>query len=267
MRQRAFRSILLTAVLVAGVLVMASLPAAAAPDVGAGVVGQVVSAKAYLDGVEVPSGTTLLSPAVVRTGTAPAILHLADGSVVALLAGSTARFELTPAGRLELVVEAGRVAYADERGEVVELAEPARAVWAFAGAALLGPEGQIGEGAATSEDEERLCDLIDWTAAKYQLCTVTDPDDSSCAWELLVVPASEAPELVGVSAVYAGTDRNDLGLDEDCKERVGAWLPLAAKVGIGIGAAALGACIAAEIDEEEKPASPKRRGRGRRGCR
>lgn len=252
MKKRGFQTVLLIAL-----LVPASGPATAGPDVAvdpgvAPIVGQVVSAEAWLDGVAVPSGTTMLSPAEVRTGANPAILHLADGSVMALLPESAAELVVTASGRLELTVAAGTVAYADEGGQVVELGVPARAVWAFRRAAV---DDQIGEGASTAEDEERLCELVDWTPAKYQLCTVTDPDHSSCAWELLVVPASEAPELVGTRAVYAGTDRNDLGLDENCKEEV-AGLPLPAKIGIGIGAAALGAYVIDEIDDEEGPASP-----------
>jgi hypothetical protein len=237
---------------IAPLLVMGllALGAAAPASAGSSIVGQTANAGVRLDGVQVPSGTTLISPAVVRTGDSAAIIHLRNGSVVAVLPRSIAHFEADGSGMVMLAVEAGEVAYADLLGEVVNLCECGEAMWAF-------QEGQIGEGAATAEGQERLCELKDSTPAKFQLCTLTNPDSAECSWTLLMVPVSEGPTYLDISAVYAGEDRNDLGLSENCRPEPIAGMSTLAKVGIGIGAAVLAAVIIEEIDDEDKPpASP-----------
>jgi len=144
----------------------------------------------------------------------------------------------------------GGIAIVAERVGVVNLGEGGEAMWAF-------QEGQIGEGAAAAEGQERLCELKDSTPAKFQLCTLTNPGSSECSWTLLMVPVSEVPTYLDISAVYAGEDRNDLGLSENCRPEPIAGMSTAAKVGIGIGAAVLAAGIIEEIDDEDKPpASP-----------
>ena len=227
---------------------------AAGPAGAASVVGRTVSAGARLDGVAVPSGTTLLSPAVVQAGSAPAILHLRNGSVVAVAPQSVVRFEVGDDGRLRMSVEAGQVAYADPVGEVVELAEHDAAIWSAGSRASRQAEAQIGEGAPATEEQVRLCELIDWTEEKWELCTRTDRDASSCDRRLLIVPESEALPLVGTKAVYAG-EKNDLGLDVQCRSKK-AGVGLGTKIGFGIGAG-LGAWLIDEVEsDDEPPASP-----------
>lgn len=233
------------------VLGLLALGATAPASAGSSIVGQTANAGVRLDGVQVPSGTTLISPAVVRTGDSAAIIHLRNGSVVAVLPGSIAHFEADGDGRVVLAVEAGEVAYADSLGEVVNLGEGSEAVWAF-------QDSQIGEGAAAAEGQERLCELKDSTPAKFQLCTLTNPDSSECSWTVLMVPVNEVPTYLDISAVYAGKDRNELGLSNNCRpEPIAGGLSTGAKVGIGIGAAVLAAVFIDEIDDDDKPpASP-----------
>ena len=228
-------------------LMVVPVPAAPAGPVTA--LGQIATAGARLDGVAVPSGTTLLSPSLVETGATPAILHLRNGQVLALAAESAARLEGLASGAVRVVVKAGRISMVEPSGGAMTLAENS--------IVALSAEGPQVEATGAEEEEVRLCELVESTPAKFQLCTIDDPDAEECDWELLKVPENEVPNYLGISTVYAGTDKNDLGLDKDCEERpVGMIWPV--KAGIVAGSV-LGAVVffqeVIEVQEEE-PVSP-----------
>ncbi len=225
---------------VAGVLALC-----ASPGVAAIAIGQTATAGAKVDGVQVPSGTTLLSPARVETGTSPAVVHLSNGRVLAFSEETDAMVE-SVGGDVRLDVRSGSVAYTDGSGEVAFLTA--------SNSVQLDQEGQIQEGARVSEpaseDSERLCQLQNWTAELWQACTGPNRKDADCAWELLEVAASLAPTYIGKTAYFACKDRNPLDLSCDCKPAVIAWW----KVGAGVGAAA-GLYLLID-DDDETPASP-----------
>ena len=86
-------------------------------------VGQTASPEARVDGIWVPSGTALLSPATVETGDAPAVVHLSTGEVVAVAPRSSAILASVDGG-VRLAVQRGRIAYTSETGEVEYLTDP-----------------------------------------------------------------------------------------------------------------------------------------------
>ena len=228
------------------VALLAPLPAAAAE-----VVGQTATSGTRVDGIQVPSGTTLLSPALVEAGSAPAVVHLSDGRVVAFDQEAAALVESTDTGTVEVTVQSGRIAYGDDSGEVIVLAANNLAV--------LDQESQIGEGARVGDDdeEEKLCQLLDSTPPLFQLCVYDDPDDDACRWKLIRVKESEVPNYLDIDSLLACEDRNILDLDCDCKTVAAAiwWTTNGAIVGAAAAGTVMGALII-NSDDETSPASP-----------
>lgn len=214
------------------------------PVLAAVAVGQTASADTKVDGVRVPSGTTLISPAVVETGNIGAVIHLSGGEAVALAPDSAALVASVENG-VQLAVQRGNVAYTNNAGAMETLSTTETM--------LVSQEGEIQQGARIADDEEeRLCELEDWTAQLWQKCRYDDPKDNDCDWDLLKVPMSEVPQYLEKTAVLACDDRNDLDLDCDCKKRKAVivwWIPAAAVAG--------GAVLYSVItDDDEDPASP-----------
>jgi hypothetical protein len=222
------------------------------PAVAAEVVGQTATSGTRVDGIQVPSGTTLLSPALVETGSTPAVVHLSDGRVVAIDQEAAALVESTDTGIVEVTVQSGRIAYGDDNGEVIVLAAN--------NLAALDQEGQIGEGARVGdvEDEEKLCQLLDSTPQLFQLCVYDDPNDDACRWKHIKVKESEVPNYLDIDSLLACEDRNILDLDCDCKTVAAAiwWTTNGAIVGAAVAGTAMGALIINSDDDETRPASP-----------
>ena len=76
------------------------------------VLGQVIAQGVAMDGLTVPSGTTVLNQTVLETSANPAIVHLSSGQVVELHRNSSAYLERTEAGGVRIVVRAGTLSYA-----------------------------------------------------------------------------------------------------------------------------------------------------------
>jgi hypothetical protein len=129
--------------------------------------GQTASPGTLVDGLRVPSGTTLVSPALVATGSSPAIVHLRNGRVVAVGEESEVRLNSTTSGAVEVSVHAGQITYRAASGSVMTVAAKELV--------LLDQEDPVQEGARVEAAEERLCELQNWTAALWKLCTVDDP--------------------------------------------------------------------------------------------
>lgn len=220
----------------------------------AATVGHVVTEGAKVDGLEVPPGTTLVSPARVETTSSPAIIHLGTGQALALGQNSAAVVETDREG-LYVALESGTAAVREETsGEVITLADNSTL--------LLEQDGQVQEGAPVASTAS-LCVLSDTSAGNVQRCHA-DPDGSTCDWELTRVPASQAQSYLDQGAVYAGKSNNALGLDADCEGEVAgavvaaAGMSTLAKVGIGAAAVAGGIIIYEEFikDDDEPGASP-----------
>lgn len=206
-------------------------------------IGQTASTEARVDGIQVPSGTTLLSPALVETGNAPAVLHLGTGEVVAMAPRSTAVL-VSDDGGVRLAVQKGRVAYTNNSGEVEYLSQTETL--------LASAQGEVQEGARVDNDdqEEDLCQLRNWTANLWQTCRTDDPDNKDCVWDHVEVPVGDVPRYLEKTALLACADRNPLDLECDCGNAAAVlwWIPVAA---IGGGWA-----LSEIIEKEKKPASP-----------
>ena len=152
---------------------------------------------------------------------------------------------------IRLAVRQGNVAYTDNAGAVATLSSTETV--------LVTQEGEIqqGERIYSEEDEERLCELEDWSEDRWMDCRYQDEgeDPENCDWELLEVPLSQVPQYLEISAVLACKDRNALDLDCDCKP-VGAffvwWQPVAA---VAAGAV-LYNVITKDDEETASPSEP-----------
>jgi hypothetical protein len=100
-------------------IALLALTAGAALAAGA-VLGSVVTNGANIDGVSVPSGTSLMSPARIQTGVETAIVHLRGGRVLAVDPATIARLELKN-GATQVTVERGAVRYIDPSGRQATL--------------------------------------------------------------------------------------------------------------------------------------------------
>jgi len=70
-----------------------------------------------LDGLLVPSGTTIMSGSVVKTQAEPAAIHVKGHTVMQLAPNSVAAFALTPQGSVKVSVQSGQLAYASSSGK------------------------------------------------------------------------------------------------------------------------------------------------------
>ena len=239
--------------------VMASSPLAAAGEA----VGRITSVGASLDGVKVPSGTTLLSPALVVTAEQMAIVHLPGGNVVNLAPQTTAHVESLDRGLIGISVDEGSVVYLSDSGKLTTLTALDRAV--FEAGTPAAQQQEIGEGEKV--EEVRLCELRNADPEKFSRCSVPEsqggePDANECRWRLLVVPPSEVGNYLSVTSVRAGgqlwedVTGNEIGLNNDCDtEALALLLPKAAVIAGGVvGGAVLFDAIDAE--EEISPTQP-----------
>jgi hypothetical protein len=84
------------------------------------VLGSLVTGGATVDGVSVPAGTSLLSPARIETGVQAAVLHLRNGRVLAADPATVARLEIKN-GMYQVWVDRGAVRYVDRSGREAKL--------------------------------------------------------------------------------------------------------------------------------------------------
>ena len=142
------------------------------PVVAAIAVGQTASADAKVDGIQVPSGTTLVSPAIIETRDSGAVIHLSNGEVVAMAPQTTAVVASVENG-IQLAVQKGNVAYTDNAGAMATLSSTETM--------LVSQEGRDPSRARASirrMSEERLCELRRLVRRPAgRTCRYDDPDD------------------------------------------------------------------------------------------
>jgi hypothetical protein len=74
-------------------------------------VGQVLAGSARVDGITVPSGTTLFSQSSVATGERPAAIRLVTGDLLQLNQNSSVSFDRSPDNRVQVAVNSGTLSY------------------------------------------------------------------------------------------------------------------------------------------------------------
>ncbi len=82
------------------------------------VLGQVVATGVVMDGVAVPSGTTVLDKTVLKTSENPAVVHLSGGQLVALHRNSSAYLEKNQVGAVRIAVRSGTLSFRADGGAV-----------------------------------------------------------------------------------------------------------------------------------------------------
>ena len=92
--------------------------------------GQVISNDVVMDGVRVPSGTTVLDKTQLDTSNDPAFIHLSNGQVVHLHRNSSAYLEEKALGTFQVSVRAGTMSYRTASGEVATAAPESVVVFA-----------------------------------------------------------------------------------------------------------------------------------------
>ncbi len=195
----------------------------------AGYLGQTVSSDLRIDGVSVPSGTSVLSPTLIGSGDSDGLLRLDDNSILGLEPGSAAYLESTPSGGVQVAVRSGTVSVESADGESFKLAANSRIT--------LDPQGQVLEGE---------------TIELVPLCTYNDETEE---WELIEVPEPEVASRLAAGDLVPGD--NDKGLDEECNEDdpIIFWTT-AKKVGVGIGGAAILGFGIDEINSDDTTTRP-----------
>jgi len=201
-------------------------PGWAAPG---GYLGQTVSSDLRVDGVAVPSGTTVLSPTLVNSQADNGLLRL-DDSILSLGAGATAYLESTPSGGVQVAVKTGTVSIESANGESFKLAANSRME--------LDPQGQVLEGE---------------TIEMVPLCTFNRETQK---WELIEVPEPQVASRLEAGDVRPG----EKGLNEECKEDkpVGFWTR-GRKITAGVGGAMILGFGIDELNNDDttsRPASP-----------
>lgn len=93
--------------------------AGVAPAADAEVLGHTLDAHVRLDGVGVPSGTTLIGATRLSTGVSPGAVHLQNGSTM-LLASDTLASLTGPKSQPQLAVASGEVAWLSPNGTVTK---------------------------------------------------------------------------------------------------------------------------------------------------
>ncbi len=104
------------------VLTLLALAALVAAPAAADVLGQVALNEVKVDGALVPTGTTVMSPSLVETGSYPGSVHLSTGQTVNLAANSSAYLQAGSEGGVELSARSGQVQVGGLDGETFQLA-------------------------------------------------------------------------------------------------------------------------------------------------
>jgi len=88
-------------------------------------IGQVIASGIRMDGVVVPSGTTLFSPSLLKTAAQPGVVRLTTGDVLRLGANSSAAFQRSGSGEITVAVNSGTLSYRVASGSATTVASPA----------------------------------------------------------------------------------------------------------------------------------------------
>lgn len=222
------------------------------PLSAATILGQIGTNGTSLDGHSVPSGTTLLSDSVVKTGDSPAIVNLINGQTLRLGGRSQALFEIAGSG-LAIHVQAGTLAFNTGANETVTLATNS--------VLMLNEHGQVQEGTRIKRADVAICDLKHAQTGEYHTNAADivtchgEPGHEICEWNRIEVSESVLQEYFDRGAVRVDQRHGDL--NEGCGVKGGGWWKWAL---IGAGGAAAGYEIYDETegDSDSDTGSPVR---------
>ena len=235
-------------------------PTAFAAPGSAAVLGQDISPDMTMDGISVPSGTTLLNETLLQTGSTVAAVHLGIGSVLELGESSSAYFKRLPSGEVRVSVETGSLSLLRE-GEVVTLSADDKVTI---------PQ-QTGKPVATQE-QGVVAVLVEDAGSGVLMLQVDDVSRIDLSQPILVKSRdSETQEVRYIASIQGTTVTVKAGLTSSFQaqdliiqgDRAAAAPPAAkglstaALVAILAGAGAgAGAIVYVVTKEEEEPPSP-----------
>lgn len=235
------------------------------------VLGQVISDSVQMDGMSVPSGTTVLNNSLLETTQDPAFIHLGKDRVIELHRNSSAYFEKTSSEAIQVSVRSGTLSYRSAGGELVTSPPESLIVFQVGAEPVAEPQEEglrvvLVERAATGEDTIQVNDASridprqpillrspDGRTQEIQYVEVFDgnnvkltsplensyPVNSRISQPQVVqqAPAVEAAEVGATAGVSVGTATATAGA---------GGLSTGAKVGIIVGVAggATGAAVA-----------------------
>lgn len=107
------------------ILLSSTVSAQSRTGVAPKAIGQVVASGVRMDGVLVPSGTTLFSPSLLKTNGQPGMVRLRTGEVLQLGANSSAAFQATTDGQITVAVNSGTLSFRVAGGSATTVGSPA----------------------------------------------------------------------------------------------------------------------------------------------
>ncbi|MCH7805314.1 MAG: hypothetical protein IH937_14690 [Acidobacteria bacterium] len=127
------------------------------------VLGQVISDSVQMDGMSVPSGTTVLNNSLLETTQDPAFIHLGKDRVIELHRNSSAYFEKTSSQAIQVSVRSGTLSYRSAGGELVTSPPESLIVFQVGAEPVAEPQEEglrvvLVERAATGEDTIQVND-------------------------------------------------------------------------------------------------------------
>lgn len=87
------------------------------------VLGRIVSKGTLIDGVEIPSGTTIFGQTEIGTRALPGRIHLESGQILELAQNSKILMELATSDQVKLTVIRGRLHYRNQQGVATSASE------------------------------------------------------------------------------------------------------------------------------------------------
>ena len=201
------------------------------------VLGQVISDSVQMDGMSVPSGTTVLSNSVLATSQDPAFIHLGKGRVIQLHRNSSAYFEKTPSEAVQVNVRSGTLSYRSAGGELVTLPPESLIVFQAGAEPVAEPQEEglrvvLVERAATGEDTIQVNDASRIDAR----CTILFPRPDGRTQEVHYVEAFDE-NTVKLTSPLENTYEVNTRIIQDCAEAAVAVSTTGVSVGTATGTA------------------------------
>ncbi|MDA2923080.1 hypothetical protein MYX65_00235 [Acidobacteria bacterium AH-259-L09] len=257
------------------------------------VLGQVIANSVQMDGMSVPSGTTVLNNTVVKTSKDPAFIHLNNSQVVQLHRNSSAYLERTSSGEVQVTVRSGTMSFRTVGGKVMTAPPESVIVFPYGSLPVANPQqasvlrvilterAEAGQDTIVVNDSTRIepkqAILIRSPDGETQEIHYVEAFDGNNvkltarlentfeANSVIIQDPSVLEQAVAVGAVVVGVAAGvSIGAAAVAGVAVAvgaAALSTAAIVGIvaGVTAATVGTLVATDViggDEEPPPASP-----------
>jgi len=201
------------------------------------VLGQVISDSVWMDGMSVPSGTTVLNKTVLETTQDPAFIHLGKDRVIQLHRNSSAYFEKTSSEAVRVNVLSGTLSYRSAVGELVTSPPESLIVFQASAPPVAEPQEEgvrvvLVERAATGEDTIQVNDASRVDAR----CAILFPRPDGRTQEVHYVEAFDENN-VKLTSPLENTYEVNTRIIQDCPEAAVAVSTTSVSVGTATGTA------------------------------